>query len=124
MKNKFFHLFVIASALTVGVVAVRAQDLNAVKGRMEQRLSKLDALKEQGVIGENNRGLVELRGGNAEAGDVVAGENSDRGVVYAAIAKQTGSSAEAVGKARAKQIAAGSAAGVWLQRDNGDWYKK
>ena len=112
------------SALTVGVVAVRAQDLNAVKGRMEQRLSKLDALKEQGVIGENNRGLVELRGGNAEAGDVVAGENSDRGVVYAAIAKQTGSSAEAVGKARAKQIAAGSAARVWLQRDNGDWYKK
>lgn len=124
MKNKFLHLFVVLSAFTLGVAAAIAQDLNAVKARMEQRLSKLDALKAQGVIGENNHGLVELRGGNAEAGDVVAGENSDRTAVYAAIAKQTGSSAETVGKARAKQLAASSAAGVWIQRENGEWYKK
>lgn len=124
MKNRFLHLVVMLSALTLGAAAVRAQDLSAVKARMEQRLSKLDALKGQGVIGENNRGLVELRGGNPDAGDVVAGENSDRTAVYAALAKQTGSSAETVGKARAKVIAGNSAPGVWLQRDSGEWYKK
>jgi uncharacterized protein YdbL (DUF1318 family) len=110
--------------LSLGVVAPRAEDLGAVKARMSQRLSKLDAFKTQGAVGENNHGMLELRGGGPEAGDVVAGENHDREIVYAAIAQQTGSSADAVGRARAKQIAAGSAAGVWLQRDTGEWYKK
>jgi hypothetical protein len=105
-------------------VVTRAEDLGAVKARMAQRLSKLDQFKGQGAIGENNRGLVELRDASPAAGDVVAGENRDREIVYAAIAQQTGTAAETVGRARAKQIAAGSAAGVWLQRDNGEWYKK
>jgi len=54
----------------------------------------------------------------------MAGENKDRGEVYAALAKQAGGSADQVGRARAKQIAAGSAAGVWLQHEDGSWYKK
>ncbi|HYP18055.1 MAG TPA: DUF1318 domain-containing protein [Opitutus sp.] len=44
--------------------------------------------------------------------------------MYAAIAKQTGSSADQVGRARALQIAGASAAGVWLQKEDGSWYKK
>ena len=126
MKNSFFRLFFLGAALLLGAAAVNshAQDLNAVKARMAQRLSQLDALKAKGVLGENNHGFVELRGGDAAAGDVMAGENKDRGEVYAALAKQTGGTADQVGKARAKQIAAGSAAGVWLQREDGSWYKK
>src|SRR4051794_38529053 len=125
MKTHFFRFFLLLSVLAFGAVApTRAEDLGAVKARMSERLSKLDALKGQGVIGENNRGLVELRGGGPDAGDVVAAENRDRETVYAAIAQQTGSSADTVGRARAKQIAAGSAAGVWLQGADGNWYKK
>lgn len=124
MKTLFFRLLLIVGLFSGTAVVSRAEDLGAVKARMSQRLSKLDQFKGQGAIGENNRGLVELRDASPAAGDVVAGENRDREIVYAAIAQQTGTAAETVGRARAKQIAAGSAAGVWLQRDNGDWYKK
>ena len=55
---------------------------------------------------------------------MAADENRDRAVVYAELAKRTGASADSVGHARAKQIAANSAAGVWLQRESGEWYQK
>jgi uncharacterized protein YdbL (DUF1318 family) len=127
MKPYFFRLLALATVLMLGAVTItpiRAEDLGAVKARMSQRLSQLDQFKTKGVIGENNRGFAELRGGGTDAGDVVAAENRDRGMVYAAIAKQTGTSAEQVGRARARQIAAGSARGVWLQHEDGSWYKK
>jgi uncharacterized protein YdbL (DUF1318 family) len=125
MKTLFLRLLVVVG-LCLGPAAYlrAAEDLGAVKARMSQRLAKLDQFKGQGAIGENNRGLVELREASPAAGDVVAGENRDREIVYAAIAQQTGTAVETVGRARAKQIAAGSAAGIWLQRENGDWYKK
>ncbi len=127
MKTSFVRIcgLMLALALGVGVVAVRAaEDLGAVKARMNQRLSQVDQLKASGAIGENNRGFLEVRDGGGDAASVVSAENGDREAVYGAIAKQTGSTAEQVGKARARQIAANSAAGVWLQRDDGNWYKK
>jgi uncharacterized protein YdbL (DUF1318 family) len=126
MKNSFLRLFLLTVALLLGGASatLHAQDLGAIKQRMAQRLAQLDDFKARGVLGENNRGFVELRGSDPAAGDVMAGENKDRGVVYAALAKQTGTSAEQVGRARAKQIATASAAGVWLQHEDGSWYKK
>ncbi len=126
MKNLFYRLLFLSVALLLGIATVtaHAEDLGAVKARMSQRLAKLDEFKAKGVLGENNRGFVELRGGDTAAGDVMAEENKDRGEVYAALAKQTGSSAEQVGKVRAKQIAAGSAAGVWIQHEDGSWHRK
>ncbi len=126
MKISFFRLFALSVALLIGgaSVTLHAQDLNAVKARMAQRLSKLDDFKAKGLLGENNKGFVDLRSSDSAAGDVLAEENKDRGEVYVALAKQTGSSPDQVGRARAKQIAAGRAAGVWLQKDDGSWYKK
>jgi uncharacterized protein YdbL (DUF1318 family) len=102
----------------------RAQDLGAIKQRMEARISALDALKSSGAVGENNQGLVEVREAQGDAAAVVAAENADRQAVYEAIARKTGSSAAAVGGARAKQIAAGSKSGVWVQKEDGSWAKK
>lgn len=126
MKISILRLVPLIAALFLGcaTTTVYAQDLGAVKTRMAERVGKIDELKAKGAIGENNRGLIEVRGGDTEAGAVVSAENSDRETVYAALAKQTGASAEHVGKARAKQIAAHSAAGVWLQKEDGTWYKK
>ena len=126
MKISFSRLLLIAGCLVFGLTAtvVPAQDLGAVKARMSQRLPKLDELKAKGAIGENNRGFVEARGSDAAAGAVISAENSDREAVYAALAKQTGSSADQVGRARAKQLASSSAAGVWVQGDDGSWRKK
>jgi uncharacterized protein YdbL (DUF1318 family) len=123
MKNFFFYLLTFLVVITTGVTG-RAQELKAEKARIEARLPKIDELKAKGVLGENNRGLLEVRGQDAEAAGVVSAENSDRQAVYAALAKQTGTSADQVGRARAKQIAANSARGVWVQKDDGTWYKK
>ena len=119
-------LFAVAALLaTVVATNLHAADLGAVKQRMAQRLSTVDALRDRGAVGENNRGFLEARGTlSAAENQTVADENSDRSAVYAALAQQTGSSADLVGRARAKQIAQGSKPGVWLQRESGDWYKK
>jgi uncharacterized protein YdbL (DUF1318 family) len=127
MKNvSMFRMLAVAFALLVGfgTVALAAEDLGAVKARMTQRIGQIDQLKSSGVVGENNRGFLEVRGGGGDASSVVGAENADREKVYAAIAKQTGSSAEQVGRARARQIAGNSAPGVWLQNEAGAWYKK
>lgn len=112
------------SALFFSASASRAEDLGTVRARMSARLSKLDPLKAGGAIGENNRGFVEVRAAKGDAAQVVAEENRDRETVYAQIAQSNGTSAGQVGRLRAKKIAENSAAGVWLQHDDGSWHKK
>ena len=123
MKTIFIRSVFFIFALCL-VSLVRAEDFGAVKARMEQRLSQVDALKEQGAVGENNRGLLEVRGGSADAGAVVSAENKDRETVYTALAQKTGSSVDQVGKARAAKIAQNSRPGVWVQDEAGNWKKK
>jgi uncharacterized protein YdbL (DUF1318 family) len=124
MKKFIFRFVLLLGVLTLALPVVQAQDLNAVKARIKARLSTLDSLKASGAVGENNRGFVEVRGGGGDASSVVSAENSDRETVYAAIAQKTGSTADAVGRARARKIAAESASGVWVQGEDGSWAKK
>lgn len=122
MKYRIFTLLTVLCVLTASAFAETATD---IRRRMEQRLPQIDALKSQEVIGETNRGLLEERkSGVANAASVVTDENRDREAVYAFIAKETGSTADAVSRARAKQIAATSRGGVWVQDEAGRWIKK
>lgn len=118
------RLLIVSLMFATPALVTRAEDLGAVRARMEQRLGELDQLKASDAIGENNRGFVELRESGGDAGAVAAAENRDRETVYAAIAAKAGTSADQVGRARARQIAANSAAGVWLQDESGTWYRK
>jgi uncharacterized protein YdbL (DUF1318 family) len=119
------RIFLLCLALcTLSATAAFAQNAGEIRQRMAQRLSQVDDLKAKGAVGENNRGLLEVRDGGGNAAQVVAEENRDREAVYALIAKDTGSTADAVGRARAKQIAAASKAGVWVQDEGGAWKKK
>ncbi|HEY9250333.1 MAG TPA: YdbL family protein [Rariglobus sp.] len=122
MKPLFLRIFLFSTLLLGSAAPTRAEDLGAIRGRMEQRIGRIDALKTQGVLGENNRGFLDVRSGDDQG--VAAAENADRASVYAALAKKTGASADDVGKARAKQIASASAKGVWVQLENGQWTKK
>tara|TARA_R110002094_G_scaffold142554_1_gene132903 strand:- start:367 stop:741 length:375 start_codon:yes stop_codon:yes gene_type:complete len=124
MKFSFRLITILCLLLGAIVPTLHAQDMGAVRDRMVQRLSTVDSLKADGAIGENNRGFLEVRSAGEDAAKVVAAENADREIVYAAIAKQTGSSAAQVAQARARQIASGSASGVWLQNASGSWYQK
>ena len=126
MKMNFlFRLFLLVAALGLGPVVGRAQNEEAIKARMAQRLSAVDALKDRQVAGENNRGLLEPRGQVTGADQaIISEENSDRQAVYAALAAKTGASPDTVGRQRAQQIAIRSKRGVWIQDPSGEWRQK
>jgi uncharacterized protein YdbL (DUF1318 family) len=119
------RLFALLAALCLLAAPAFAESAAAIRGRMEQRLPQIDALKASEFLGENNRGLLEERkGGGTNAASIVADENRDREAVYTLLAGQTGATSDSVGRARAKQIAANSRSGVWVQDESGAWKKK
>lgn len=122
MKSRLLFLFTVLCVLTASGFAETATD---IRRRMEQRLPQIDALKTQETVGETNRGFLEERkSGVPGASAIVAEENRDRESVYALIARDTGATADTVGRARAKQIAANSRPGVWVQDESGRWLRK
>ncbi|MGH7945047.1 MAG: YdbL family protein [Opitutaceae bacterium] len=127
MKSvRFFRSTLLCVAMLSGSLVVHAaENLGAVKARMEQRIAPLNVLKDRGVAGENNQGFLEVRGG--ATGDdqrVIGEENADRRTVYAAIAAQTGATPDAVGRQRAQQIAEIARRGHWIQDSSGAWRQK
>jgi len=96
----------------------------AIKQRMIERLPIIKSLKDQGIVGENNKGYLEFVGQQKDKADVINAENQDRKLVYSAIAKQQGTTVEVVGKHRAIQIGNKARPGEWLQDAAGKWHKK
>lgn len=120
----FRCLFLLVS-LAVGVAVVRAEDRKAILGRMEQRLTAVDELKEKKLAGENHRGFLEARASlNGAQQGIISAENSDRQALYESIAKEQRLTIDQVGRGRAQKIAASSRRGVWLQGSDGQWYQK
>jgi hypothetical protein len=119
------RLLGVIAGLLAGSTVIAAENLNSVRARMEQRLGALDAVKDRGAAGENNRGYLEARG-QASAADqkLIAAENADRRTVYADIAARTGASADSVGRQRAQQLASLARRGHWIQDANGAWRQK
>ena len=95
-----------------------------IKARMKARLPDVVALKASGVIGENSKGLLAYVTGNRVKPEVVDAENKDRVLIYGAIARQQGTTADVVGALRGKQIAEKAKSGDWLQDDKGQWSQK
>ena len=121
----FLRIISVAASLGLGTAVVAAEDPGAVKARMEQRQGAVDALKDRGVAGENNRGFLEARGAaSADDQKIISDENSDRRSAYAFIASQTGADVDSVGRRRAQQIAIASKRGVWIQDPSGEWRQK
>jgi uncharacterized protein YdbL (DUF1318 family) len=93
--------------------------------RMKDRLAQVDNLKASGAVGENASGyLVARESLGARQSALVDEENADRRIVYAEVARRTEQTLEEVGRQRAIQIAARASPGVWLQKPNGEWYRK
>ena len=123
MRNKtlILQLLVLIITLIPLTTAVHAQ---SIKERMASRIPTINALKDKGLVGENNRGFLEYRTGNRPHKNVVAAENHDRQAVYTAIAKKEGASAALVGQRRAKMLASIGKKGQWFQSPDGRWYRK
>jgi len=123
MKRK--TIIAILPVFILGILITNAHSASkAIKQRMIERLPVIKSLKDQGLIGENNKGYLEFVGQKKEKADVVKAENKDRKLVYGAIAKQQGTTVELVGQHRAVQIANRAKSGEWLQDAAGKWYKK
>jgi uncharacterized protein YdbL (DUF1318 family) len=123
MKKKL-HFAVFAIFLLIVFAAGAFPSAKEIQARMLARLPEIKVLKDKGLVGENNQGLLEFVGQQKENQDVVAAENQDRKMVYEAIAKQQGITVELVGKHRAIQIADKARTGEWLQDADGKWYRK
>ena len=111
-------LIFIATALSA---AAWGQD---IKDRMRDRLPDIVALKKAGVVGENNRGYLEIRNPSTNQKGLVDAENQDRQSIYNAIAKKQKTTAELVGQRRALQIAEKADPGTWIQDAQGRWRQK
>ena len=91
------------------------------------RFDQLKKFKEQGVIGENNQGYVELLIPNDEAKGIVEKENIDRRVIYTAIVDQNNLPAEAITtfqKVFAQVQRDKANTGEKFQAENGTWVTK
>lgn len=121
-RRNLLQLMTMTTVLFLTAGMTMAAD--GIKDRMLARVPVLNALKAQGVVGENNRGYLEFVGGKSASGPEVNAENGDRSQVYEAIAKQQGTSSDLVGRRRALQIAEGAAPGTWLQAPDGSWRQK
>ncbi|HEY1110467.1 MAG TPA: YdbL family protein [Opitutaceae bacterium] len=122
----FIRLLVVTLSLGfVTIAQAAANDAGAVKQRMAARQAAVDALKERGVVGESNRGFLEVRGtATAQEQGTIADENADRRTAYTILAGQTGEDADSIGRRRAQQIAIASKRGVWIQDSSGQWLQK
>jgi len=105
MRQMNYFLTAFATLLVVLVGAQGAWS-DAIKDRMLARLPVINELKVQGLVGENNQGFLEFRGGKKPQTDVIQAENEDRREVYKTIAARQKATPEFVGQARAAQIAA------------------
>ncbi len=109
--------------LSVVLIFAGAFAVNAEMSSKE-RIAIVKALKLKGIVGENNKGLLEFKSTDRKAAAVVDEENASRLKAYKEIADKTGASLDAVGAQRAKQIAQEDPSGVWLQSSDGSWKKK
>jgi hypothetical protein len=122
---KRITLIAILPVFILGILITNAYSSSkAIKQRMIERLPVIKALKDKGIVGENNKGYLEFVGQKKEKAEVINAENKDRKLVYGAIAKQQGTTVEVVGKHRAIQIANKAQPGEWLQDVAGKWHKK
>ncbi|MCK5539721.1 MAG: YdbL family protein [Deltaproteobacteria bacterium] len=113
-----FTLIITSLLLSTGSLA------GSLKEEMRARQPKINKLKADGLIGENNHGYLKYRGNEEPEKRLIDAENQDRDAVYKAIARQQNTDSENVGRRRATQIADRAPAGTWLQNNQDKWYRK
>lgn len=123
MYTRRFFLIIAVAFMTFLCTTLTVQSAS-IKERMLARIPTINALKDKGTIGENNRGFLEFRTGDKSQQKLVSEENQDRKSVYAAIAKKQQVDITLVGQRRAKQIRDMGGKGHWFQKPDGSWYRK
>lgn len=134
---KTFRGIALAVAVTVVMAgSVRAESYQLkeitpkVKTALDSRRARYDqlkALKDQGSVGENNRGYVEALAGGAAAKTLVAAENKDRRLIYETVVQQNelpGDALTTVENVFAQVQQDKAESGEMIQTFKGEWVKK
>ncbi len=110
------------------VTTAYADDLDprieqAAASRRDRR-SALLGLESQGALGENNLGLVVVRSQAAGADALANDENSDRMVIYEALAQKNGTSVQEIQRVYAERLHRDAPSGTPVQDASGNWGTK
>ncbi len=99
-----------------------------------QRLREINELKAQGVLGENNKALLDIRSldqlplpRRAEVQRLVKAENKDREQMFKEIAAATGADPSTLPQIRttyAETLREKARSGDWIQKPDGSWQRK
>ena len=122
MKAKGIVLFVIGALITGSFLCAQSPQL---KERFLKRKPGINALKNQGKVGENNVGKLTPRAALTPGENrLINAENGDREKVYGEIARKLNVPSQEVGRRRAAKIAQLAKPGHWLQGPKVRWYRK
>ncbi len=110
----FFLLVSIASA----------QNMQEIKSRMVNRKPTIDALKNQGFVGEGVDGYLHVRNNSGNAQNVANAENADRRTVNGIIAQREGATLDKVSRAVGAKLVQSASPGQWIMQANGAWVQK
>jgi len=115
----------VAQAAEYNIKEMTPEVQQALDGR-KGRYSQLSEFKAQGVIGENNRGYVELLTDDSGAQRIVDQENRDRKTIYTTIARQNGIEDElgTIERVFAQVQRDKASDGEMVQSEEGEWTKK
>lgn len=115
-------------------IDVSTPAIRGIKESMKNRFTQLKIFYDKGAIGENNKGLVDVRdtvGLNlqerSQVNKLVEQENKDREALYIEIANANKLGAESVPQIRkifSNSWREKSQSGWWVQNDGGNWEKK
>ena len=107
LNLKTVMLYCIVMLFPIVTISFAQNTKDEIKTRMKDRFAKISELKKSGKIGETPFGFAEAvnqeSAQNPEISKLLAAENNDRRLLYALIAKESGTSAEEVGMANAKR---------------------
>jgi len=117
-----------------GVLQVSTASIRALKTSIKKRFPNLVSYFQRGIIGENNRGLLEIKSWQgvslakrAKVKQLVEAENKDRMSLYQEVAKNMGIDPSQLGKVQkifAKQWQKTAPSGTWIQTEEGKWVRK
>lgn len=111
---------------------VQSELISEIQRREVQRLDQVDRFKREGFIGENNRGLLEMRGEpkalqKRRMESLIKDENQDRNRLYDEILRVNGMDSRqrvTVTDKFANSFQAKSPKGTWVQNPQGQWSRK
>lgn len=130
-KSRLFFSPKEAYAQTTQIKYLTPEIKEAIEKR-KSRYPQIEELLNEGAIGENNQGLLEIREksdilASEELKNIISEENNDRMFIYQSILEQNNLPQEVlrdIQRAFAKERQERVSSGVWIQLSDGEWKRK